>query len=360
MVLGKISKSSRVFVWIIMGMIVVGLFGFGATGLSGSVRSIGSVGDTEIELNRYARELDQELRALQAQTGQSLSFSEARAFGLDQVVLQRLVSTAALENETARIGISVGDEEVRRQVLATPAFGGIDGNFDRDAYEFTLDRSGTTPARFETSVRAELALTILQGAVSSGITAPSGFADTLIGYIGERRNFSWIQLDRTTLEEPLGEPSDADLRGHYDANIADFTLPEAKALTYAWLSPETLLEQIEIDEQALRDLYQDRIADFVVPERRLVERLIFASTDEAATAMAEIDSGSKSFADIVAERGLELSDIDLGDVTADDLGDAAAAVFGLTLPGLAGPVETDLGPGDHPGQRNPRCPGNHV
>ena len=193
-------------------------------------------------------------------------------------------------------------------------------------------------------MRAEIARTILQGAVSSGISAPSGFADTLIGYIGERRNFSWIQLDRTTLEEPLGEPSDADLRGHYDANIADFTLPEAKALTYAWLSPETLLEQIEIDEQALRDLYQDRIADFVVPERRLVERLIFASTDEAATAMAEIDSGSKSFADIVAERGLELSDIDLGDVTADDLGDAAAAVFGLTLPGLAGPVETDLGP----------------
>jgi len=42
--MGK-SKLSRTFVWILMGLLFVGLAGFGATNLSGSARSVASVGD---------------------------------------------------------------------------------------------------------------------------------------------------------------------------------------------------------------------------------------------------------------------------------------------------------------------------
>ncbi len=51
-----------------------------------------------------------------------------------------------------------------------------------------------------------------------------------------------------------------------------------------------------------------------------------------------------SFDDLVAERGLTLDDIDLGDVAQTDLGAAGDAVFALTEPGVAGPVQSDLGP----------------
>lgn len=344
MAVGKIGKSSRVFVWIILILIMVGLVGFGATGVSGTVRSIGQVGDTNIDLNRYARELDQELRALQAQTGQTMTLAQARSFGVDQAVLQRLVATAALENEATRIGLSVGDEEVRRQVLSTPAFTGIDGNFDRETYEFTLERSGLNPATFEENVRAEVSRNILQTAVGGGISGPRGFTDLLVGFIGERRNFSWIELDESALENPLSEPGDEDLRAHYDANIADFTLPEARKLTYAWLSPDFILDQVEINEDALRELFEDRSDEYNVPERRLVERLVFGTAEEAGTALADINEGLISFKDVVESRGLQLADIDLGDVTRAQLGDAGDKVFELTQPGLAGPLETSLGP----------------
>ena len=83
------GKSSRIVVWIILILLIVGLAGFGATSFNGQVRSVGSVGDTEIDINRYSRELNQELQAYSAQLGQNLTLSQARQFGLDTAVLQR-------------------------------------------------------------------------------------------------------------------------------------------------------------------------------------------------------------------------------------------------------------------------------
>ena len=338
------KKASNVVVWIILILLMIGLAGFGATNFGGTVRTIGSVGDTDVDVNRYARELEQELRSLQAQTGQNITLAQAQALGVDRVVLQRLIGAAALENETKRLGISVGDAEVQRQILATPAFQGLDGKFDREAYEFTLDRSGLTPNRFEESVRMDVARNILQAAVSGGVREPDTFSDTLIAFVGQRRSFSWIKLDRSTLNTPLPEPSDEDLQAFYAANIDQFALPEARDITYVWLSPDRIVDQVEVDDDALRSLYNERSEDYNQPERRLVERLVFGTEEEAASALASIDDRSKTFEQLVNDRGLTLTDVDLGDVTRDDLGAAGDPVFVLDGPGIAGPVTTDLGP----------------
>ncbi|MDT8329167.1 MAG: peptidyl-prolyl cis-trans isomerase, partial [Roseovarius sp.] len=47
---------------------------------------------------------------------------------------------------------------------------------------------------------------------------------------------------------------------------------------------------------------------------------------------------------VVSERGLEMSDLDMGDVSAADLGPAADVVFGADAGTVVGPAETDLGP----------------
>jgi len=341
---GKGTNASKIFVWIILILIMVGLVGFGATGLSGTVRSIGKVGDVDIDVNRYARELEQELRAFQAQTGQPMTLAQAQAFGIDQGVLQRLVRTAAVENEAKRIGLSVGDEEVRRQVVATQAFAGANGSFDRDSYEFALDRAGLTPAVFEASVRADTARSLLQIAVSNGVNAPGAYADTLVEFTGERRSFAWIELTADLLETPVGVPSDADIQAHYDDNIAAFTLPETRELTYVWLSPDAIIDQIELDEADLQTVYDERWDEFNIPERRLLERLIFDSDESALAALQAIIDGTSTFEQQVTARGLNLADIDLGDVAEADLDDGGPEVFALTEPGIVGPIETDLGP----------------
>lgn len=336
------GKTSQLLVWILLGLVLIGLGGYGVDSFGGSVRSIGQVGDREITTRDYARALQQEIRAFEAQIGQSLPFQTAVALGIDRVVRQNLVTVAALDNEAARIGLSVGDAAVRRELLAIEAFRGLDGSFDREAYRYVLEQNGFSEAEFEEELRAESARTLLQAAVVGGVAAPGPHVAALYRWAAERRDARILRL--TAPAEPVGAPDDAMLRAHYAANIADYTLTEGRRISFGWLSPAVLAEAVEVDEAAIRELYDRRIADYVRAERRLVERLVFATEAEAQAAMDRIAADEGAFAALVTERGLTLADVDLGDVARDDLGAAGEAVFALTGPGVVGPLPSPLGP----------------
>jgi peptidyl-prolyl cis-trans isomerase D len=336
-------KGANVVVWILMAMLVLGLGGFGVTNFGGGVSTIGSVGDKDITTNEYARALQQEIAALGAQVGQTVTFEQAQAFGLDARVRQQLVVRAALDSEAARVGLSVGDARVAQELTTMDAFHGVTGQFDRETYRFALERSNLTESEFEAGVRSDLSRTILQGAVVGGFAAPAALTDTLYTYIAERRGFSLLRLTEADLTSPLPTPTDAELQLFYEANIADFTNPEAKRITYAALLPEALAETMTVEEDDLRKIYDQRIDEFVQPERRLVERLVFPDQAAADAAKARLDAG-ETFEALVAERGLTLDDVDLGDAAKPDLGPAGDAVFALTEPGVVGPFQSDLGP----------------
>ncbi|HEX9858220.1 MAG TPA: peptidyl-prolyl cis-trans isomerase [Paracoccaceae bacterium] len=336
-------KGASIVVWILMAMLVAGLGGFGITNYGSGVTAIGQVGDREIDVNQYARALQQEVAALGAQVGSNVTLQQALTLGLDRQVRQRLVTTAALDNESDRVGISVGDARVAAEITEIPAFRGATGRFDRETYRFTLENNNLSEAEFEKTLRDDLSRALLQGAVAGGFVAPAPLTDTLYAYIAERRGLTLLRLTEADLPAPLAAPTEAELQAHYDANIAAFTRPEAKRITYAALLPETLAGKMPVDDAALRALYDERIDEFVQPERRLVERLVYPTEAEAAAAKARLDAG-ESFETLVAERGLTLDDIDLGDVSPADLGAAGAAVFALTEPGVVGPSMTDLGP----------------
>ena len=340
--LGK--KSSNILVWTLMVLLVLGLGGFGVSNFGSGVQSIGKVGDEEISVNAYARELQQELRAIEAQTGQPVSLAQAQAFGIDQSVLQRLVSNAALDDEAAKLGLSIGDEKVREQVLAIPAFRALDGTFDRDAYRQALSNAGLTEAEFEAGIRKDATRALLQLSVIGGITPPETYTTAISKYLGERRSFTWLRLDSSNLDTPNETPSEAQLTEYYQAHSEEFTVPESKSITYAWLKPEDILDTTPVDEDALKKLYANRSDEFQKPERRLIERLVYPTEEEALAAKARLDAGTADFDTLVAERGLKLDDIDLGDMTLDDLGEAGATLFAMTEPGVAGPLPSNLGP----------------
>ena len=82
---------TNTLVWVLMALLILGLGGFGVTNLSGTVRSIGSVGDSDIDVDEYARALQREIRAVEAERGEPVSFAEARDIGVTDSVLARLI-----------------------------------------------------------------------------------------------------------------------------------------------------------------------------------------------------------------------------------------------------------------------------
>lgn len=342
--MAKKSSVGKTAMWILMGLLFLALGGFGAVNLSGNIRTIGTVGDKTIPVDTYARQMQQELRALNRQTSSAISFSQAQQLGLDRAVLQRIMRERALDHEASQVGLSIGDETLRARILEIPAFEGISGQFDRDGYAQALRAAGLNEAEFETSLREETARMLLEGAVTSGVEMPAAYTETLLAYIGETRDFTWARLDETALETPLGNADEATLKAFFDANAERFVLPATKKITYAWLNPMDIIDDIELPESELRAEYDARADQYNQPQRRLVERLVFADREAADRAAAALEVGGTTFEMLVQDRDLNLADVDMGDVTAADLGAAGAVVFAADVGAVVGPAATGLGP----------------
>lgn len=339
------SKGANLFVWILIALLILGLAGFGIGNFTGTVNSVGSVGDEEIPVNDYWRELQNELRNLSNQAGRSIPLEEGLDYGVGRLALQKLVTEAALDNEASRIGLSAGDENVLKELRQTPGFLGLDGEFDQSQYEFVLERSGWTAAEYDEIIREQTARSILQSAISGAVRPSDLYVEKVVRYYFEGRDFSWARIDSSLLSDVLPEPTNADLMAYHTANPDEFTLPETREITFAWVTPGMLVESIDIDEETLRVLYEDLSEEYDVPERRLVERMVFPTMEEAVRAKRRLDDGEIDFAELAAERGLALSDLNLGEVVSGTLNQASeAAVFALDDLGVTNPVQSELGP----------------
>lgn len=337
------KKKPGVIIWILFALLIFSLGGFGVSSFGGSVRSIGAVGSTQISVNEYSLSLQNLLRRFQFQGLSAPSLATPHGQELARSVRGQLLANAALKEETERLGLSVGDDAVRERLLENPAFHGLTGGFDREVYADSIRRAGFQETEYEDSLRAESASQLTAAAAAAGFEAHETMVGIMANYMGERRDMLWLKLDASALEAPVPAPTDEEIQAAYEADPEAYTAPEMKDITYVSLTPEMMLSEIEVPEEELRRLYDERSSEYNRPERRLVERLVFPDQAAAEAAKAALEDGA-TFESLVQGRGLTLPDVDLGDVTQDELGEAGADVFALEGPDVVGPVETPLGP----------------
>lgn len=342
----RTSKKNQPFVYALMALLALGLVGFASGGVDGArINSVGTVGDEPIPVTSYAQSLRNTIQNASSQIGRQVTAQEAALFGLQSQALQNVVSGAALSSEASRMGVSAGDKQVAEEIFATQTFTGIDGKFDKEAYQYALDRSGLSAKEYEEQTRKAIARGLIESAVAAGSKTPDTQALTLIEYAREQRNFDWAAIDTSVLSTRAENPTDAQLKAQYEASPALYTAPQTREITYVTLSPEMLADQVTIPEGVLQEDYDAQPTRFSRPARRAVERIIFADTAAAETAKAQMAENVTTFDVIAAERGLNLADIDLGDVEEGQLGaEIDAGLFGTKDLGIFGPFDTDLGP----------------
>ena len=340
------SKKNQPFVYGLMGLLALGLVGFASGGVGGArVNSIGSVGEEPIPVTSYAQSLRNTVQNISRQIGRQVTAQEVLNYGLQAEALENVVSSAALSNEAARLGLSVGDALVAKEIVAAPAFSSITGKFDKEAYEFALKRSGLNTKEYELQTRKAIARGLIEGAISSGAKTPNSHALTLIKHAREERSFEWANIETTLLTERSTNPNELQLTTHYNDNPASYTTLLTRKMTYVMLSPEMLTGAVKVPEGSIEESYNNQPDRFNKQERRSVDRIIFETINSAKDAKNQISKKITTFDQIVASRGLTIEDIDLGDVEKGQLSSSVdALLFEANEIGIYGPVDTDLGP----------------
>ncbi len=346
------DNSKGVVAGILVGFLVIIFALSGAEALfSGSSRSgeVVSVGGEAITENEVAREVYRQRQQILSQYGDSVPSEFVSDERLREPAINSLIQRKVLIQHARSQGMGVSDQTLDQLILSFPQFAGEDGQFDSNRYQQVLRSMGYTPAQYKALLRQELLLSQL----SSGI-ATSGFVtqDELERFAAlnfQTRDFEYAMLTRDQVAEGVNV-TDADIEAYYQSNQSQFRQPEQVAVEYIDLSVASLMEQIEIDEQTLRNQFEQNQAarDGQKAERRVAHILLEDASDErVAEIQAALDEG-RSFDELAEQYSDDLGSSaqggDLGYLSGDGLPEAfMAAAESLDVGEVSQPVETEAG-----------------
>jgi peptidyl-prolyl cis-trans isomerase D len=305
--------------------------------------TVAKIGRTEITVEQFRTLYNDRLQQYSRQLGRPISADQARAAGLDRVVIGQIFSEILLDERARELGLALSDSEVVKLITNDPAFRGPNGQFDRFRFEQTIRNAGYTEARFVAEQRRQMLRRELAGTIASGLSAPKALVEALNRYQNEQRSIEYVLLDRALAGEIPSPPPEALAKYFEDRKIL-FRTPEYRKLVLVSLIPSEQARWIEISDADLKRAYEERRTRYVTAERRHIMQIDFPNA-EAASAAAERIAKGTSFAEIAKELGKSEKDIDLGSVPKSAMIDrpVADAAFALKEGEVSAPVQGRFG-----------------
>ena len=123
---------------------------------SSGTNEVATFGNEKISSDDYVRMVQQETRSLSQRFGTQLSFSQAQSLGVSQIALQKLISSAILDQTVQDLGFSQGDRILKETIQNNPAFSDIAGRFTPQKYQDILLNVNLNPSEYEEILRKEL------------------------------------------------------------------------------------------------------------------------------------------------------------------------------------------------------------
>src|SRR6266481_6114029 len=337
--LGKIIMA------VVMGVLIIS---FGIWGINDIFKGFGqstlaTVGRTEISINEFRQIYTDKLQQIGRQFGRPLTMDQARAFGLDRQLLQQTIAEATLDEEARRLGLGQSDAETMRVIFGDPNFKGVGGAFDPGRFQATIRQFGFTEPRYIADQRRVSLRRQIAGTISAGLEPPKVLIEALSRFQDEQRGIEYVKLDAAHAGT-IDPPSPETLAGYFDDHKAQFRAPEYRKISFVVINPEEVGKWATISDEDAKKIFAERRDKFGTPELRQVSQIVFPNAEEAAAARSRIAAGV-SFEDLVKERGLNGSDVDLGMIAKSAVIDPAIAdaAFALSSGDVSQPVQGRFG-----------------
>ncbi len=343
-----IHKHKRLAQIVLVLMVVPFAF-FGLESYTGSIGgkdAVATVDGGGISQREFAEELRLQQERLRAAFGrgidaEALDTPETRRALIDSLVSQRLVADAAL-----RAGLAVSDSTLRETIAAIPAFQ-ADGAFSKSNYEALLRAQNLTPQMFESRMRFDMSLSQLTRVISETAIASRTVTERLAALQEQRREVSEALLAAQPYLSQV-KIAEAQTRAYYDANPAEFRIPERVRAEFVVLSAEALGRQDPVSEAELKAAYEARAAQYRVEEQRRASHILVKTQEEADRLAAEARKAPARFAELASKQSQDPGSAGKG-------GDLGYFGRGMMLPAfeqaafrqkegeIGSPVQSDFG-----------------
>ena len=280
--------NDRIKGW--LGIVIVVLIGlpFALWGIQSYLDDAGpryaaKVNDMEISANEFERSVSIQRQSMLRQYGGQLPIEEnaLRERTLTQLINQRLLESVTFENGY-RISDSILSAKIKQ--LFT-----VDGVFDRLGFEANANSLGMSIPMYEQALRNELRLQQMQSAIANSSFVTKEEMHNLAALNEQTRDITVLTFNAehfSTAEKPAEE----EIRQYYEANMQRFMVAEKIKIDYLEITSETLSQNVEIDEDQIKKMYDDYVASISGREERKARHILVKTSADKAEAKEKIES----------------------------------------------------------------------
>jgi hypothetical protein len=251
--------------WIVLALLGLVLVAFIVTGIGDpfgggpAANSVAEVAGEDVTDTQLSSQFDRQLATIrQEQPG--ITAAQAVRGGMLEGVLERLIGSQALTAMGEKLGLGPSKRQVDAEIASIAAFRGPDGRFSEDVFRQAIGAQGLTEDMVRREIGGDVVRRQLLGLVDSIPMTPRKLAEP----------FTALQLEQRTLELgaipaqsfPVPTLSDADLEAFYKKNIANYTVPERRRITYALIDSAEIAKTVKVTDAALADYYKRHASEF--------------------------------------------------------------------------------------------------
>jgi peptidyl-prolyl cis-trans isomerase D len=239
-------RSAAKYIWIILVVAFIGGFLLAQTsGLLGrgpvtNTSEIASVNGEDILVNDYYRAVQAREQQESQRLGRSITLDERAR--LEQAVFDEMVTTTLLNQELARRGIRVTDDEIRNAAANSPPPElaqnpelQTEGRFDPEKYRRFLAnpaaRQGGLLQYLEQYYRSEIPRQKLFAQIASDVYVPDGRLWSMWQDSHDSSKVSFVVFRPELVSDSAVKVSDAEVQAYYDAHKKVFERPGRAVLS---------------------------------------------------------------------------------------------------------------------------------
>jgi peptidyl-prolyl cis-trans isomerase D len=337
--------------WIVLALLGLVLVAFIVTGIGDpfgggpAANTVAVIAGDDVTDTQLSSQFDRQLATMrQEQPG--ITAAQAVRGGMLEGVLERLIGSHALTAMGEKLGLGPSKRQVDAEIASVAAFRGPDGRFSEDVFRQAISSQGLTEDMVRREIGGDVVRRQLLGLVDSIPMTPRKLAEP----------FTALQLEQRTLNIgavpaqsfPAPKLSDNDIQAFYKKNIANYTVPERRRITYALIDSAEIAKTVKVTDAALADYYKSHASEFAASETRTLRQVVVQDKAQADTIAKRVNAG-EDFAAVAKDvAGYGETDLELGTLSksamADQTADAVAdAAFKASSGKVAGPVQSEFG-----------------
>ena len=239
---------------VIFGIIILVFVAWGVGSNSpSSPGTAATVNGKPISMQEFQRTLYEEEEQFRAMVP-DLSRELLDSLRLPEKVMSRLVTRSLIEQEAARLGITVTPLEYAVYLRDQAIFLDKDGKFSQESYEEFVAKQGRNIGEFEQSMMRQMLVQKMEDYVTSAFIADPDKVRRRFSFELEKRVISYVLFATEEYKQDIVVTDDA-IKTYYDANQVQFARPATVALNYIDVTPESLAPFMDVADDDLAKAY---------------------------------------------------------------------------------------------------------